>query len=144
MINVQLLKFPGRVMDFNLEEGSTIQDLFNLARSENASVSLDGEIRVRNSEASLNTRIYNGDRVIITKKVKGNQVEIKVSKFPGRSVDLSLDHGVTVQDAIDAARIEGTDGYQVRLNGVEVERSVVLSEGVTQRIILTKKVKGNK
>lgn len=145
MIHVELLKFPGRIMSFSLEDNSTVRDLIDVATSESPGLDISGEKRVNNRAVNDSTRLYDGDRLVITKKVKGNQVSIKVTKFPGRAVDLMLDEGSSVQDAIDQANLGDVSGYQARMDGVEVERNrVIPDDGSVHRVILTKKVKGNK
>jgi len=144
MKNVQFLKFPGRVLDFTVEDGSTVKDLLDLVKADNPEADVTGEPRVNNCTVN-NDRILNeGERVVIAKKVKGNQSKAKVQKFPGRGVEVEIEPNSTVKDAIDASRLEDVEGYQIRMDGVEVEdNKIIPDDGVVHRIILTKKVKGN-
>ena len=144
MINVELLKFPGRVYAYSLEDGSSIQDLLDAAVDDNPELDTDGEMRINNYAVEKGKVLRNGDRLVITKKVKGNQTNVKVTKFPGRTVDTQINHGSTIQDAIDAAEIGDVTGYQARLDGNEVARDhVIPDDGQDHRVVLTKKVKGN-
>ena len=144
MIDVKLLVFPGSKIGYTLEDGATVSRLIEIAQEDKPNASFSGEIRINNYVVSGSTRLYGGELVIITKKVKGNQITVKIQKVPGRNVDLSLNPGSTVQDAIDAADIGDVEGYQARLDGREVERNAVMpNHGGSYRIILTKKVKGN-
>jgi len=144
MITVELLVFPGRITSYSLDDHSTVDDLVRVARSENPGANFNGEIRINNSIVSGSRTLYGGERVVITKKVKGNQITVKIQKVPGRNVELSLNPGSSVNDAIAAADLGDTTGYQARLDGVEVERNATMpNHGGYYRIILTKKVKGN-
>ena len=145
-MNVELVKFPGRVLQFDVEEGTTVGQIITLAAEEYPDVDLAGEMRVSNRCVDSYTRLTHGDRLIITKKVKGNQISVIVNKFPGAKVELMLEHGATVGQAIDQAKgtLGDVDGYDIRLNSLPAEVNAAIPDnGTVQRIILTKKVKGN-
>lgn len=145
-MNVELVKFPGRVLQFEVDEGATVSQVIALAAEDYPEVDLAGEMRVSNQAVDSNTRLRNGDRLIITKKVKGNQISVIVNKFPGAKVELMLDHGATVGQAIEQAKatLGDVEGYDIRLNSLPVDMNTAIPDNQTvQRIILTKKVKGN-
>jgi hypothetical protein len=68
-------------------------------------------------------------------------ITIKIGKLPGRIVEISLNGGRTVADAIEAAEIGDVAGYEVRANGAPATMTTVLSNGAT--VLLLKKIKGN-
>lgn len=152
-MKIEIVKFPGRVYEFEVESGSTINDIVALAQRENVDFAVDGgDITFNNSSASLGTRLYNAGRIVIAKRVKGNQIDARIAKFPGRSFSFMVDHGTTIGQLINLARnpesgegIGDTDGYEIKLDGRVVSESDVLPDsGATQRVVLFKKVKGNK
>jgi len=145
-MNVTIQQFPGTKLDLELEEGTTIRQAIEIVSDSNPNFDMTGEMRRNSNVVSPDTRLYNGDRVIITKKIKGNQITVIVNKFPGAKVELMLDHGATVSQAIEQAKatLGDVEGYDIRLNSLPAEMNAAIPDnGTTQRIILTKKVKGN-
>jgi putative ubiquitin-RnfH superfamily antitoxin RatB of RatAB toxin-antitoxin module len=145
-MNVELVKFPGRILQFEVEQNTSVGQLIEMAAEEYPDIDLTGEMKVNNNNVNSGTVLRGGDRLIITKKIKGNQITVAVNKFPGAKVELMLEHGATVGQAVEQAKetIGDVDGYDIRLNGLPAEASAVIPDnGSVQRIILTKKVKGN-
>lgn len=145
-MNVQIVKFPGKVHDFEIEEGSTLNQLIDIAKEYNPDIDFNGEARVNNSAITGETRLFSGQKVIITKMLKGNQISIMVIKFPGAKAEVMLDHGATIAMAIEAAKstIGDVEGYDIQLNNVNAQSTDLIPDnGSVQRIILTKKIKGN-
>ena len=68
-INVTLAKKPGPVNTFVLDEGSTVSDLLRAAEMELASAE---SIHVNGSPEDRSYILEDGDRVLITKNIKGN------------------------------------------------------------------------
>ena len=67
MIQVKLAQGEGPVSSFMLEVGSKVQALLNMAR-----VSLDGrKVRVNGESAEEDTRLNDGDVVVLYQKVAG-------------------------------------------------------------------------
>lgn len=145
-MNIEVVKFPGRIVALEVEDGTTVGQALEITAREFPEIDLSGDIRVNNCDVNSNTILHGGQRVVITKKMKGNQLSVAVTKFPGAKVDLMLDHGATVGDAIEQAKatLGDVEGYDIRLNGESVALTVSIPDnGSVQRIILTKKMKGN-
>jgi hypothetical protein len=145
-MNIEVVKFPGRVVQLDVENGTTVGQALEIVAREYPEIDLSGDMRVSNCDVSASTQLREGQRVVITKKMKGNQTSVIVTKFPGAKVELMLDHGSTVGAAIDQAKatLGDVDGYDIRLNGTSADSgSVIPDNGQVQRIILTKKMKGN-
>jgi sulfur carrier protein ThiS len=66
-------------------------------------------------------------------------VNVTVSQIPGRSVNVTLNDGQTVADAIEAAGLDGT-GLVAALNGLPTELDALVTEG--SRVVLTRPIKG--
>jgi len=67
---------------------------------------------------------------------------IKVSTMPGTPVDVTVETGVTtVKQAIASAGMV-TKGYQVKVDGVQLDIDATIPSN-TILIVLAKKVKGN-
>lgn len=150
-MKIEIVKFPGRVYEFEVESGTTVRDVVELVREENPDFSAEGDITFNNSNSSLDSRLYGAGRIVIAKRVKGNQIDARIAKFPGRSFQFMVDHGTTVGQLISLARTPGsgegigdTDGYEIKLDGRVVTESEALPDnGQVQRVVLFKKVKGN-
>lgn len=145
-MNIEVVKFPGRVVQLDVEVGTTVGQALEIVAREYSDIDLSGEMRINNYEVVSGTAMREGNRLIITKKMKGNQMSVVVTKFPGAKVELMLDHGATVGQAIDQAKatLGDVEGYDIRLNGAAAESaSAIPDNGQVQRIILTKKMKGN-
>ena len=129
-MNVELVKFPGRVLQFDVEDNTTVGQVIALAAEDYPEVDLAGEMRVSNQAVDSNTRLRSGDRLIITKKVKGNQISVIVNKFPGAKVELMLDHGATVGQAIEQAKstLGDVEGYDIRLNSLPADMNAAIPE----------------
>ena len=137
MIEVKVTFFPGKVYNLNLEEPTTVGDVLDMVDNpveNNMTISINGDT------VNRSTHIYSSTSIVITKKVKGNAINVTVTKFPGPNQRLSLDDGSTVQDAINAADFE-TDGFDIKVDGTTADMNAIISDGT--RIILTKKIKGN-
>lgn len=67
---------------------------------------------------------------------------IKVSTMPGLPVEVTVETGVTTVDEAILAAGMSTDGYQVKVDGVQLAGDAELPSG-TGIIVLAKKVKGN-
>lgn len=144
-MNISVVKFPGTAVSLEIEEGSTVGQALALVAQERPSMDLTGEIRVNNNTVSENTTLYSGQKIIITKKIKGNtMITVKVSKFPGATVEVATESGSSVDSVIALASNDlggDVEGYTVKLNGETVAGSATVTDG--SRIILTKKIKGN-
>jgi len=79
-------------------------------------------------------------------------LNVKVGKFPGRIVPVTLPEGSTVQTAVEAADIEsgigaadlvrgGASYFEIRVNAEVADADTELKEG--DNVLLVKKLKGN-
>jgi len=145
-MNIEVVKFPGRVVQLDVESNTTVGQALEIVASEYPEIDLSGDMRINNCDVNAGTAMRDGQRLVITKKMKGNQMSVIVTKFPGAKVELMLDHGATVGQAIDQAKasLGDVEGYDIRLNGSSAELTAAIPDnGSVQRIILTKKMKGN-
>ena len=66
---------------------------------------------------------------------------VKITKFPGRTEEVMLEDGSTVQDAIDSSSVaESADGFTIKINGNEATSASSIIDG--DRIILATSTKG--
>ena len=68
-----------------------------------------------------------------------NVIAVKVIRVPGAVVEVGLETGATVQDALDAANITLGSGETVTVDGNTTDTSFALSDGA--RVILSKQAK---
>lgn len=131
-------KMPGRMNDYALEPGSTLQDALDLAElnAESFEVKVDG-----NSITDFSTVVDNANVIMLTKKVKGNNGITKIGKMPGRMEEYALEPGSTVQDALNLAELD-VENFEVKMDGNSIDDLNTSADGAAV-IMLTKKVKGN-
>lgn len=135
---VKVVKMPGMASEVAVEDGATVEDALGLA-----DLSVDGyQVKVNGSTATVNTEIHDGDRVVLTKMIKGNsELFVKVVKMPGITKDVALEDGATVRDALEIAELS-SEGHQIKKNGNTASLEEAVEDG--DRVILTKMIKGNK
>jgi hypothetical protein len=68
-----------------------------------------------------------------------NTILVKVMRVPGAVVEVGLNEGATVTDALDAAGISPNSGEAVKLNGMDTTYESTLSDGA--RVIVAKGAK---
>ena len=140
MITVAIGFFPGKTYSVNLNDGATVGDALTQLKENEDNIDVNGgTLSILGNSVNNDTYIYNNDRIIVTKMVKGNG-ELTVGKFPGKNEVVNMDDGATVGEAIVAAGITDSEGYEIKMDGVAVTSSDI-ARGT--RIILVKKVKGN-
>jgi hypothetical protein len=66
----------------------------------------------------------------------------KVIRVPGAVVEVGVEDGATVSDALSAAGVTLTSGETLKLNGSDADTDAVLSDGA--RILIAKAAKGAK
>lgn len=66
-------------------------------------------------------------------------IVVKVMQVPGAVTEVALENGATVSDALSAASISDTTGYQLTVNGAETNSGNALRDG--DRVILAKSAK---
>ena len=69
-------------------------------------------------------------------------INAKVVRVPGAVVDVVLEDGATVADALSAANITVGDNETLTINNTAATQSTVLTDGA--RIVLAKAAKGNR
>lgn len=67
---------------------------------------------------------------------------VKVVRVPGAVVEVALEGGATVADALAAANITQGDTEAVTINGATVDNSATLTDGA--RVVLAKQAKSAK
>jgi len=66
--------------------------------------------------------------------------EVRVGRLPGRIVNIILNGGRKVKDALEGAELD-SDGHEIRVNGLVGSTETDLKEGDT--VLLVRKIKGN-
>lgn len=141
MTNTNIIKvgiMPGRLQEVAVEGNTTVQELLALAN-----LQYDGqEIKIDGVVGTLDTTVTaDASHVLLSKKVKGNANMVKVGIMPGRLVEVALEEGSTVQDALNFAELT-FDGQEIKIDGTVSELNTVVPSGASH-ILLSKKVKGN-
>lgn len=67
-------------------------------------------------------------------------ITLKVIRVPGQVVEVGLDAGSSVQDALNAADVSVGSGESVKLNGADANMTDVVTDG--SRILVAKAAKG--
>lgn len=137
---VKVAKLPGTVSEVVLEQGTTIAQALELAGIESTQgfeVKVDGRTVTDTSET-----VGSASMILLAKKVKGNAALVKVAKLPGTVTEVALEDGASVQDALESAGIESTQGFEIKVDGRTITN---LDEqvGSASMILLAKQVKGN-
>lgn len=136
---VKIGSMPGRIEEFALEEGTTIQQAIDLA-----GLSASGfEVKVDGTRVTdLNTPVGNANAILLAKQVKGNANGfVKIGSMPGRIEEFALDPSTTFAQAIDQAGLSAS-GFEVKADGTRVT-NLDAPIGSTGAILLAKQVKGN-
>ena len=68
-------------------------------------------------------------------------ITVKVIQVPGAVVEVALNAGATVADALNAANITVGEGEGLKVDGNDATETQTLSDG--QRVIAAKAAKGN-
>lgn len=67
-------------------------------------------------------------------------LNVRIGTMPGRINEFALENGATVKEALEIADLT-TEGYQIKVNGEQVDEEKVLSDG--DLVLLVKQIKGN-
>lgn len=70
MNTIKVGRFPGRINEFVVETGTTVEQALQLAEIE---LGTDGEVKVNGIEYTPCSLVKDGDVVLVTKKIKGNR-----------------------------------------------------------------------
>lgn len=68
-------------------------------------------------------------------------ITVKVIRVPGLAVEVGLEDGATVADALSAANVQIQSGEQLTVNAGAATTSTSLSD--SDRIVLARSAKGN-
>ena len=68
-------------------------------------------------------------------------ITVKIGKLPGRIMEVALEEGATVEQAIEVAEIVEIEGFETRVNGAPATLETTLADG--DNVLLVKKIKGN-
>ena len=67
-------------------------------------------------------------------------LNVRIGTMPGRINEFALENGATVKEALEIADLT-TEGYQIKVNGEQVDEGKILSDG--DLVLLVKQIKGN-
>lgn len=70
MINAKIVRVPGAVIDVVLNDGATVADALTAA---SITVGSNESLKVNNDNATLETPLFDGARVILAQSAKGNR-----------------------------------------------------------------------
>jgi sulfur carrier protein ThiS len=135
-ISVQVGKFPGRLTPITCDAGSTVADALRHA----GLVKGNYDLKIGGESANLDTEVFDGDLVLLTEPIKGNQISVQVGKFPGRLTPVAVDHGDTVADVLrHAGLVKGN--YDLKIGGDPATLETEVQDG--DLVLLTEPIKGN-
>lgn len=156
MICAKLIQMGKAILDAEISADPTVQGLLNalgVTVPANSTMTKDG-VEVTNS-----TRLYNGDKIFIGTKTKGNveepfEVQLIRMGAGGGIEKLPATPGMTIQEVIDQLsedkkalfkHADGSPAYEYRIGTrkVEVSEELIRPSDDIVRIILSQKVKGN-
>jgi len=158
MICAKLIQMGKPIQDAEISGNPTVQGLLNAL---SVTVPANSTITRNGVEVNLYTQLYNGDKVFIGTKTKGNvdepfEVQLIRMGAGGGIEKLPATDGMTIQEVIDQLSEEkkasfkhadGSPAYEYRIGTRKVELTEKLYSPTGSdilRIILSQKVKGNK
>jgi sulfur carrier protein ThiS len=127
---------PGPLSQVAVEDDATVASVLAAADLDAAGL----EIKLNGSAATLETRVSDGSRIFLVKKVKGNMKTVTVGMVPGPLSQVAVEDDATVAAVLEAADLDAA-GLEIKLNGSAATLESRVSDG--SRIFLVKKVKGN-
>jgi hypothetical protein len=149
MIEVKLIKAGEQLVEYSLQDGSTIENLFDIAGRVFEGAQVNG------LAVDKNYVLHDKNRVFVGSKVVGNSdVEIKFMKIGSVAVSYTSQSGVTLEDFFNKLEPKEKSKYIDENNnnrfqystvtGVAIDKSYVFEDTNTPiRIVLGEKVKGN-
>jgi len=69
-------------------------------------------------------------------------IDVKVVKVPGAQVEVALEDGATVREALEYAGKTVDEGQTVQVNGTQADLDTPLTDGA--RVVIAKGAKGNR
>ena len=155
MVIVQLIKVGSEVRAFDISNNPTLGSLLRLADES----FVPNTITINTNNAiNEQTTLYDGDRVFIGNKVKGNTPYVVefIRLGQGEVVRVSTEGSATISECVDMMddthraqflTVEGKDVFQYQISGVTKQGSDLVpapaQEGGSVRVICATKVKGN-
>ena len=143
MTTIQIHR-AGQTKPFEINNGMTLGDALRQAGHdpETLRAAVDGQL------ADM-TRVLEGDETIVLEDIPatggvpdtGGQMQVRVAKFPNKPVQATMQSGSTVAQALEAAGITDTRGFDVRVNGELKNMDYVLRDN--DAVFLTTAVEGN-
>lgn len=146
------------IKEKEISEDPTVEGLFKACGQDYPK---DHKITRRGVDVDPDTQLYDGDRVFVGKKVKGNQhgdpFEVQLIRMGqgGGIKNLPAQEGMTISaiiEQLDKAerdsyyKADGSPAYEYRIGSEKREGSHILDKPFDDkpvRIILSQKVKGN-
>lgn len=131
---------PGRINEFAVEIGATIESVLTLAE-----LSATGfEVKVDGAKVTdlSQTVTSSTNLILLAKQVKGNaEKTIRVGVMPGRINEFVVDSSTSIQDVLNLAELSST-GFEVKVDGTKAT-DLTQPVGSANLILLAKQVKGN-
>ena len=138
MKNIKVVKMPGVMKDVVLEGEVTVKDVLEVAEID----AVGFAIKVNGIDEELGSLVEDGDRVVLSKMIKGNSgAEVKVVKMPGVMKDIFVEHGTTVEQVLELADMS-SEGHSIKINGIDSDLNATVEDG--DRVVLSKMIKGNR
>jgi hypothetical protein len=149
MIVVKICRLGSTVQEIALEDGSSVGSAFRAAKIPFTGCEVNGV------EANESRVLYNNDRIFIGSKVKGNIdiVEVKLTKIGSETATYSATAGQSIEEFLNSLGSDkgkyidasGTHIYDYTdMGGSALDKSSYRLSGTSVRIMLSKKIKGNK
>lgn len=139
-MNIKIGVMPGRIETYAFEGTTTFAQALETAglNADGFEVKADGNV-----VTDLNSAIPSGaDTILLSKKVKGNALTVKVGVMPGRIDSYGFEDGTTYAQALETAGLSA-DGFEVKQDGNVVNDLDTAIPSGADTILLSKKVKGN-
>lgn len=141
MMNVKVGMMPGKINEYVIEDGTTVNEVLEIAglNPEGYDTKVDG-VKVTDLNAPLAS---SAALVLLVKQVKGNASTVKVGMMPGKINEYAVENGATISQVLELASLN-PEGYEVKVDGVKyTDLNTTLPEGAGL-ILLVAQVKGNK
>ena len=155
MIVAKLIELGEPIEEFALEDGATVGDLLDKADRD-----VDGcVITVNNVTSAESRRLYNNDKVYITRATKGNTpFEVQLVRLGSSDgiINLPAEDGYTIKRVIEQLpsdkrsqffNADGSDAYEYRIGGsgnpVNANHVLQRPASGTVRLILSQRMNGN-
>ena len=154
----KLIQMGAEILEREISENPTVEGLFDACDIDFPD---DHKVTRRGVDVTPETRLFDGDRVFVGKKVKGNQdgdpFEVQLIKMGqgGGIKNLPATEGMTIAAVIDQLeakerasyyKADGSPAYEYRIGTEKYEGSHILKKPFNDkpiRVILSQKVKGN-